>query len=169
MARRPIKGVAETVALFDRLPDAAKTELGAILEDIGQVGLQAEERDVPRKTGALAGALKVLALVDQLRVRVGLIGLKAGRGKRDLFYGRIVNFGRQGQTVVVQRRRSGAPKTLRNRRKRVEDIVATYRMKVRPMAARPFVTGNRDALANAADAKLADFWARALARSESEA
>jgi len=173
-----VRGLAAAFSTLDALPVAARGELQELLVDIGLDLLAAERRDVPKDTGNLYRTLT--AVIEELRVRVGLIGA-AARSRSALrrarksgnadprnygagFYGRIVNFGRRAQTVVVQRRRrvNGALRSSRGR-KRAEDIAATYTMHVRARAAVPFITGQQF-LQNRLAQRVANFWASALAR-----
>jgi hypothetical protein len=103
-----------------------------------------------------------------MRLQVGLIGKPINRR---LFYGRIVQFGRKAQTVTVARRGVFA-KTIplggrMNKYKAValkNRISGTYRMRVRAMAARPFVFSPRTELRAAINKRIRDFWEGALRR-----
>ena len=166
-----VQGFADSNALFDGLPAAARFELADTLGKIGRDLLAAQRGEVPTDTGALEAGLTVQLLTDQLRVRVGLFGLKNDRtGKTnhgDLFYGLIVDKGRSAQTVLVERRRRvNGRLRLSNRRKRVGDIVATYALHVKAREAVPFVELNDDVVSGIADRRLQDFWDSVLVRAE---
>lgn len=167
------KGMQELLALFGTLPKAADAEIREEIPKVGAQVLAAQKEAVPVRTGDLWRGLTTQVLDGGRKVRVGLVGKgDAASSKRlNLYYGRFVEFGRRGQTVAVQRRRrvGGRLRTL-NRRKRAQDIVATYAMKVSPMPPRPFVYGPA-ALAAELDAAedLASFWDKVLAREAANA
>lgn len=167
MTGEVVQGMADTYALFGELPTAARFELADLLGRLGRDILAREQALAAKATGALAAGLSSQLLTEQLRVRVGLLGLKRRSGKKnlgDLFYGIIVNYGRKAQTVLVNRRRAGSSKLLRNRRKRVEDLLKTYSMRVTALAPRPFVDGPSVDVDSIATQRLADFWSKALTR-----
>ena len=173
MSADRVQGLAAAYAMFDRLPDAAREQLGVELAIIGRDILAQQRAAAPKGgTGYLEAGLSLALYLDNLRIRVGLLGLKRNRSKRnytDRYYGRFVEFGRSAQTVLVQRRKRvlvggsnrGILRSSRGR-KRAEDIVATYRLKVKARDPRPFVQ-LPDAGAIAAQ-RLADFWSGTLNR-----
>jgi hypothetical protein len=182
MRSNQVDGLAETYSMLGRLPEAAREQVGVEMALIGYEVLRAQKRDVDKHTGALAAGLSLQLELDELRVRVGLIGMKArsksalraarksgrapGESFGDLYYGRFVEFGRKAQTVLVERRRrvGGLLRTQsRGSRKRAEDIAATYSMKVKARAPRPFVHVDRPEIR--AEQRLAGFWAEVLANS----
>ena len=124
----------------------------------------------PKKTGAVAEGIQDRVLEKSLRLRVGLIGTPRGRAK--LFYGRIQDLGRKGGEVIVQRRRrvtvnigDGEVRSilrLHRGRKVKDDIVTTYRMRVRPMAPKRFITGRFPELRTIIGNALRGVWTRAL-------
>lgn len=156
MAGDRVTGLAEVYALIDKLPDAARKELGAELPDIGQDILAAERRDVAKRTGALSAGLGVQFLVDRLRLRVGLLGLRGAN--RRLYYGLIVEAGRKAHVVLVDRKRRAKG------RARAAQVASTYAMRVTPLAARPFVHVVRPALDQKIAGRLANFWANTFDR-----
>ena len=161
-----VDGVEAAGQMFDRLPDAAREQLGVELVILGREGLAAQKAMVAAQaydTGRLEGGLSIQLLVDQLKVRIGLIGVK--RGRASLFYGRIVNFGRKAQTVIVQRRRrvDGKLRVARGR-KMAADIAATYRLKVKARPAIPFIDAPGKSFEADAAAQLAEYWSRVFAR-----
>jgi hypothetical protein len=131
----------ELIRLFDTLPASADTTLKAELPKIGANILARQKDDVSIRTGDLWRGLSVQTLDDGLKVRVGLVNVVAPNGRSgSLYYGRFVEYGRKGQTVLVQRRRrvDGRLRSSRGR-KIAGDLVATYKMRVGPAPARPFV------------------------------
>uniref|UniRef100_UPI0035CB15BA hypothetical protein n=1 Tax=uncultured Sphingomonas sp. TaxID=158754 RepID=UPI0035CB15BA len=160
MARDKVQGIAEANAMFDIIPTAAQQELVVELGLIGCDVLKLQEQHAPVQTGRLFGALGLAVLVDRMRVRIGLINSKLAP-----YYGRIVEFGRDAQTVTVERRRRVAGKLLTsNRRKRAQDISATYALHVKARAPHPYVDPPDIDLDAIAAARLADYWANVLDR-----
>ncbi len=141
--RSRLRGAGAFRRLLKSLPQTVHDEFAEILDDAGDELLAAMQAEVPVRTGKLRAGLKKQLLRASLRLRVGLLGTK--RGRASLFYGRIVEFGRKAQTVNVTRR--GAP----------------YKMRVRAMAARPFVLKRRDALRTSINSRIRTFWDRVLA------
>jgi hypothetical protein len=163
MAGERVRGLAAAFSLFDALPDAARDELSADLREIAADVLAAQRRDVAVATGGLRDkALTIKDVVDKLRIRIGVLGLTGGRVK--YYYARFVEYGRRAQVVRVTRRRKGAPKLLKNGRKRAQDVGASYALHVKAMAARPFVRKDRPDLDTAITSRLANFWSRTLSK-----
>jgi hypothetical protein len=162
---RAVDGLAEAYSLFDRIPDAARERLGAALAGIASDVLAAQQRDVAKRSGQLESGLSFEVLIDELRARVGLLGIVGKRSR--LFYGRIIEAGRRAQTVLVQRRRrvAGQLRLGPGRRKRAEDIASTYSLKVRPLPPRPFVHVDRPEIR--AEERLAGFWSEVVASAKS--
>ncbi|WP_242140867.1 hypothetical protein [Sphingomonas sp. TREG-RG-20F-R18-01] len=168
MPSERLQGLADTFALFGALPDAAREQIGVEMAMIGRDYLALQQVRVPKETGALESGLSLQLLLDSLRVRVGLTNLTGYRW--DLFYGRIVEFGRKAQTVLVQRRKAanGRLRTARGR-KRAEDIVASYTLNVKARAAAPFVMIDDADLDRIATQRLADFWSATLTKAGAQA
>jgi len=164
-----MRGMQELLNLFDTLPKATEEEIKNDLPRIGAEVLAAQKSEVPVRTGDLWRGLSTQVLSGGWKIRIGLMGItnkRSGKTSYGLYYGRFVEFGRRGQTVTVQRRRRVAGRLRSTRgRKRAEDIVATYSMKVRPEPPRPFVQAPaaEAALLDAGE-NLADFWDKVLAR-----
>lgn len=165
-----VQGLAKAYALLDKVPAAARDELGVELAIIAREDILPEQRRlVAKDTGHLESGLAVSLLREKLRVKVGLFGLAGGRGSRavlgDRYYGRFVNFGRRAQTVLVERRRRvGGRLRSANGRKRAEDIVSTYRLKVKARPARDFIqVAGAEA---SALRRLASYWNNVLTRAE---
>lgn len=146
---------AET--LFDVLPQVVKDQITALLGE-ASVAILADERSAaaPARTGKLESSLTVQDMASELRARIGLMGA----GAKSAWYGRVINFGRKAQVVIVQRRRIGAAKTLRHRRKRIEDIGATYALHVTALPARDFVDFSRPAVDAQITSALNALWPR---------
>lgn len=159
-----LEGLAEAYSMLDRLPEAARDELGIELAIIGRDVLAEQRRLVPKRTGKLEAGLSLELDLQRLRVKIGLLRTLSGRSK--LFYGRIVQFGRRAQTVLVTRRLQRLGKRGNNKkgnRRRTIYVGKPYPMRVRAMASRPFVQRDRwDEIDAQARDRLADFWAGVL-------
>ncbi|CAD7336058.1 hypothetical protein FIM10_04045 [Sphingomonadales bacterium 56] len=178
-----LEGTEVILRRFDTLTEAAREQLGVELAIIGREYRDQQRAAAPEDTGALRAGLSVWLMLEQLRVRVGLMGQRSGQSKRrrkkvngrnygDLFYGRIIEFGRKAQTVIVQRRRrvladigdGNKKRILRTSRGRklAADIASTYSMKVKALPAHPFIfIPNAQEIATQ---RLANFWSDTLAR-----
>lgn len=143
--RSRLRGAGSFRRLLKQLGPAVKDELVELLDDAGDELLAAERADVVVRTGALKAGLVKALLKASLRLRVGL-PKKAFRGRHSLFYGRVVEFGRKAQIVNVTRGRK-----------------KPYKMRVRALAARPFVFKRRGALRTSINTRIRTFWDRALA------
>lgn len=154
-------GRAKLRRLLKRLPDAVGDQIAGALEESGPIIQGVMRARAPVRRGQLREGILYRVYRQSLRLVVGIIGTKAGRSR--LFYGRIQDLGRRAQTVFVQRRRAGGPKFLRRGKKRSEDIVTTYRLNVRAMKAKHFVTGRMPDARRTLRDKLQNVWTRALA------
>lgn len=178
-----VRGLAEANTLFNGLPAAAAHELADLIGRVSRDVSAAQQDATPSATGHLRGGLSVELLTERLRARVGLLGIKGGRGARaalgSRYYGRFVNFGRKAQTVLVTRRLKrrvkgngrngtkrrviyeGASTRLRRRGpNRGTAIGSPYKMRVKPRAAREFV--HLPAAQAIAVQRIADYWSRVL-------
>jgi hypothetical protein len=169
-----VDGLAETYALFGRIPEEAREQVGVEMARIGYEILRAQKRDVAKDTGALEAGLSLLLQLEELRVRIGLLlgGRDAykfnGRTRKSRdggpFYGRIVELGRRAQTVLVTR---GLKRKVRGNgrtsKRRVIYEGKPYSMKVKALAARPFV--HRDRPEIRPEQRLAAFWSEVLSKS----
>jgi len=173
MARTKIRGLGKFRRLLRRMPDAVRGELVVELSVTGRQIAQAMKAKTPQKTGAVRQGITSKVLPKSLRLQVGLLGTRGGQSK--LFYGRIQDLGRRAQTVLVQRRRRVAQtfrdgrtvnmlRTGSGGRKRTEDIVATYKMRVRGMAPKRFITGRMPDLRRTLNDNLRGIFARSLSR-----
>jgi hypothetical protein len=142
--------------------------------------LAAQHAAAPQATGALDAALSLQLVLDRLRVRVGLLlgGRDAKRVNGRSFkaraggpwYGRIVEFGRRAQTVLVTRHLTVLAKRGNNRNgdtRRTIFAGKPYSLRVKAMAPRPFV--RLPLLEEVATSVVADFWAKTLAKAETGA
>lgn len=148
MARR-VQGGASIRRLFRSLPDAARDEIATVLDD----GSREIERQMvaraPRRTGALQAGIKRRLRRNSLSVSIGITGTKAE--KRKLFYARILDLGRKGQTVTANRRSTGGG-------------TSRYTMRVRAIGAKRFVTGRYSDARAVLNSRLKGVWDRILRR-----
>ena len=121
-----IKGLQRARRLLKRLPDSVRTEIAQLFQDSAPAALAFARANTPRKTGALAAALRVKVYVRSLRMNLGLLS-KGDR--RDFFYGNILERGRRPQTVTVRR---GGRQVSRGR---VVSALQTYKMRVKALPA----------------------------------
>lgn len=138
------RGLSELVRLFDTLPAEAEAALKEQLPIAAANILAIEKADVPVRTGDLWRGLATQSLNDGLTVRAGLVGITNGRSGKtslgSLFYGRIVEFGRKQQVVLVERRRRVGGRLRSSRgRKIAADLYKPYKMTVPAAPPRPFV------------------------------
>lgn len=167
MAASKVQGLAEANAFMGAIPVAARHEFADMAGKIGRDVLAAQKRDVAKRTGKLEAGLSLALLTEQLRVKVGLLGIK--RGRSSLFYGILVETGRKAQTVLVTRRLKRKVRgNGRNGTKRpVSYEGKPYPMQVKALAARPFIHKDRPEIR--AEQRLADFWSQVVGRAESAA
>lgn len=143
--RKRIKGDRSFTRLIKRLPEAVRQELTVELHLAGREALAEQQSKAPVGRGALKRGLSMKVLPKTLRLRVGLIGKPINK---KLFYGWIQDKGRKAQTVIVARRnvlaearkfggRSNSYKNIALKNK----IKGTYKMRVRGMAPKRFVSG----------------------------
>lgn len=154
------RGFTEAAAMFDRLPQDARTRLASLLRDVGDEFASAQKTSLATQTngtGFLGQGIEAEVLIEQLRMRSGLLALNRGK-KTSRFYGRFVNFGRKAQNVLVTRGTSGSTNSATSRRRRRDKLSLRkpYILRVRAKAGREFI-----ALPDA-DARImrrtADFW-----------
>lgn len=157
-----VKGARATRALLRRMPDATQDEVVGALDRGGQRLQAAMRAKAKRKSGNLQQGVKYKVFPKTLRMQVGLIGTKRGRAK--LFYGFVLDKGRKAQVVTVQRRRVGSGKLLSRGRKRAQDIVSTYRMRVTAIKGDQFVSGRYPDLRRLMGDELRSLFDRALRR-----
>lgn len=171
MASEVLTGLAAADQLLGRLEGHTRDELGVELATVGRDLLAIQRADVAKDTGALQAGLSLALVVQDLRLRVGLLGTKRGRSK--LFYGRVVEFGRVAQTVLVTRTARRAAKVALggkrgSRGERKQQVAAkSYRLRVKALAPRPyiFVAGAQELVSN----QLSNFWAGVLERAGASA
>lgn len=174
-----VEGLAQTLDMFGVIPEAARDQLAVELGIIGYEVLRAQKRDVAKDTGELEAGLALKLYLDELRVRIGLLGLRARsrsaqrraqkqgrtapRSYGGLFYGVIVEKGRKAQVVNVIRG-SGGSKARSARRRSEQGLPARkpYKMRVKALAPRPYVHKDRPELR--AEQRLAAFWGEVLGK-----
>lgn len=174
-----VQGLAETYSLLGAIPQAAREQVGVEMARIGYEILAAQKRDVAKDTGALAAGLSLVAQIEELRLRVGLIGVKArsqsalrraakagrppGESYGGLYYGRFVEYGRRAQVVNVVRGTTNS-KALSAAQKRARGAAPRkpYKMRVRAMAPRPFVHVDRPEIRF--EQRIANFWSEVLGK-----
>lgn len=94
------KGRAKLKKLLQRLPDTVRTEIAKLFDEKAPAALAFSRANTPKRTGALAAALRVKVYPKRLALRLGLMG-KADNTR--FFYGRILDRGRRPQTVKAKR------------------------------------------------------------------
>lgn len=186
-----VQGLGEAYSYLGDIEAQARDEMAVEIGIVSREILAAQKADVAKATGKLEAALTQEVLLDRLRARVGLLLGSRAAGKTvsgrlqkakagGPFYGRIVEGGRSEQTVVVTRRLKrrvvgngrgskrrviyeGASKRLRRRGpNKGTPIGSPYKMRVKAMAARPFVA--QPLLIEAGEQHLAEYWSRLLGR-----
>ncbi|MBM7407058.1 MULTISPECIES: hypothetical protein [Sphingomonas] len=152
---------------------------------LGREILAAQKIDVAKDTGATEASLSLRVLFNKLKLQVGALGKSRGTRKLDGLVARLIEQGRDGQTVVVtrrvkKRRATGNGKTSERKivyggssdrlRRRGPNkgtpIGSPYKMRVKATAARPYIA--QPLLQEAAELHLSEFWSQALARAGSK-
>lgn len=134
-----------------------RAEIAAEMAVGGNELLADMEANAPRnRSGRLRRGLRMVLSPKLLRLRVGIVGKAINR---DLFYGRILNFGRKAQTVRVYR-------TGRNIKPvgKGSDGRPYYLMKVTALKAKRFVIRPRPELWKSFNARLSAKWNSVLKR-----
>ena len=183
MTDEALEGAGAAERMLEQLPIAAKEELGVELAILGREGLAMQKAATPVASGELRAGLSLELQLQQLYVRIGLIGTKArsksaqrrarklGVGSLqnlgDLFYGRIVNFGRHSQTVLRQRRRLKAAALLK--RRRPADVGTPKPLKVKGRAAVDFIDAPGPDFEATAIGQLNEFWVRTFKQAGADA
>lgn len=159
MGRSSWKGVARVRRIFRQMPAAAKAEIHDVLDRGGRAIVNYMRARAPRKTGALRAGISYRVMAG-LKLRAGLLGTKRGRAR--LFYGRIQDVGRRSQEVTVRRRRG--VRNFGSRKDAGGRLIGVYRLRVRAMRPKRFVTGLLPDLRNLLNADLKQAWSRILKR-----
>lgn len=156
------QGFAEATALIGGVPAAARAKLSELLIEFGLEISAAQKAAVARKTGYLEAGISWESLVDQLKMRSGLLSFRSGRNSR--YYGRFVESGRRAQDVTVIRGTSASTKSATSRRQRAAGLRLRdkYMLPVRAMPARPFV--HLPGVDLKVAKRTANFWNEVLAR-----
>jgi hypothetical protein len=142
MATR-FSGVRRIRRTLRAIPETARSELAALLQEFApRIGSAIRAR-APSRTGALRAAITSKAFPRTLKIRAGLTKARSRR----VFYGRIQEFGRKAQTVRITRGpRRGAS------------------LRVRAMAAKRFVSGRMPEVRSELRARLNRLWDRVLGK-----
>jgi hypothetical protein len=110
-----VRGARAFRQRLKKLPEAVSAEIVGVLDEGGQKIRAAMQARARRKTGKLAAGVKYKVLPKTLRLQVGLLGTPRGRAK--LFYGFILDKGREAKTVMIKRGpRTGRPMKIRARK-----------------------------------------------------
>lgn len=107
------KGRAKLKRLLQRLPDSVRLEIAKLFEDQAPAALAYARASTPKRTGALAAALRVKTYSKTLRMRLGIFkgaGTHPGRNRLPIAtIANILDRGRRPQTAKAKRRNaSGA-------------------------------------------------------------
>ena len=144
-----LSGARRVRRLLKRLPDDVRTEMAGVLQQQGPIITAYARAAAPRRTGKLERAIDWRVRPKSLSLRVGLLTKKVAS---DLFYARILEFGRKAKTVVAKRRtRAGR---------------IAYRLRVKPIARDryDFLSGRARRFAiESLRPRLDKVWTRALA------
>jgi hypothetical protein len=143
-----IKGVGKLRRLMKRLPEDMRDEMIVELNLVGRDALGQMQGRAPRRRGALVAGLSFKVFPKTLRLQVGLLTKPINR---KLFYGRILDLGRTGQTVTAKRG------------------VSSYAMNVSAIPAKHFVTGRRSEVRARLRQDLPPIYDRALKKAASGA
>ncbi len=162
--RRRVKGDRAFRQLLNRMPEAMREEAISLLDKVGDDIAAAQQAEAPSRRIRAATGKRVYRAT--LRMRVGLVGRPINRR---LFFARILEKGRKAQTVTVSRRGRAAiaafGRRLSRGRKVAADVVSVYQLRVRSMAARPFIYSARvRALRASLGGRIEAFWNGALRR-----
>ena len=141
------KGFTETDAVLGRLPDDARGRLGYLLAAIGMETSAAQKAALAAQTsgtGYLGQGIDAEVLLEELRMRSGLLALQQGK-RSSRYYGRFVEFGRRAQTVRVTRGTTVSTKSASTRRRIKKGLTVRkpYTMRVSAMAPREFRNWSR--------------------------
>lgn len=163
MKRGRLKGIARVRRIMRGLPESARGEIVVALHLAGRQLQAAMRARAPVRRGKVRDGILYRVYPKTLRLRVGLLSVKRGQG--NLFYGRIQDLGRKAQTVNVERYRRGAragdnQKAITGRKS--SSLTVRYKLRVKAMAPKRFVTGRYAELRNAMMANLQDIYQRAL-------
>lgn len=171
MARSRLRVPRGIKRIFRGLPAEVRAEMVAAFDRGGRQLQAAMRARAPRRKGGLQAGIIYRVLKQSLKLRVGIIG--PPREREALFYGRIQDLGRKGQTVTVNRYLKGGrakdratPRGLGDPREIYKNpkFTTVYQMKVRYMAPKRFVTGRFPELRDIMGRQLRGIWDRALKR-----
>ena len=185
--RSRVRGDTGFRRVLSRLPDEVRDGMADLLDDFGNKLLAQMKADVPVATGFLKSRLSKRLARRSLLLRVGFVGkgskkmptrrvTRVVNGRRwkapdqfvgHQFYGRFVEFGRKAQTVTVTRRAIRLRMTGNNKKnggaREITYKSGVYQMRVRAMAARPFIFKRRSQMRSELRARLSNYWGHVLA------
>lgn len=155
------RGFRETDSYLARLPDEVRGRVGYLLAELSMEVSAAQKAAVPTSTGFLARGIDAEVMLEQLRMRAGLLALQKGK-KSNRYYGRFVEFGRRAQSVRVTRGTTVSARSASTRRRLKKGLTVRkpYTMRVRAMAARPFIA--IPGIEARIERRAAQFWSEVL-------
>lgn len=159
MTKTNWKGLARVRRMFRQIPVAAKQEIHDVLDRGGRTIVAYMRSHAPQRSGALRTGISY-RVTATLKLRAGLLGTKRGRAR--LFYGRIQDLGRRGQDVTVRRKKG--VRDFGNRKDASGRLIGVYRLRVKPMRPKRFITGRMPDLRNNLTRDLKTVWSRILKR-----
>lgn len=168
-AASAIRGSKSFRRLLRGMPDAVRAEMADVLTKAGPSAAALIERRIDattrRRTGSLRAAVKWKVFPRTLRLQAGFLGNKSTRTR--VFYARILDLGRRAQTVVVTRRQKVLRALGNNRNGNNRRFIRAgqpYKLRVRAIAAKRFVTAGAGGLRQVVGVQLKGIWERALRR-----
>ncbi|QCI92312.1 HK97 gp10 family phage protein [Novosphingobium sp. EMRT-2] len=159
---RGFRGIGKVRRMMRDLPENFRRQMVSVLNSGGRALQSSMRAKAPRRTGATREGITYKVSERTMKLRVGLLGTRAGRSK--LFYARIQDLGRKAQ--VAKRRYVVAVPRNGYRRyagKRTRDLGRKYHpVNVRAMAGKHFVTGSFPVLRQYIGTAVRGIWSRAL-------
>jgi hypothetical protein len=141
-------GVSKVRRLMRRAPEEVQREIISALTKTGGAIAPAMRGRVRRRSGNLQGGISFKVFPKTMRLQVGILGR---RQRTRLFYGRIVDVGRKGQTVTARRHNKNGS-------------VTTYTMNVKAMRGQHFISGSYRDMRTTFTRNVNGIWDRALAK-----
>lgn len=147
--RRRIRGDRAFKRLLVQMPDAIRDEAVEMLDAAGEEIVPMQRADATSSRARAAISKRVLR--GALQLKTGIVGRPLNRR---LWWTRVIEKGRKGQTVTARTRRvAGSTRRL------------GYKVRVRARAAQPFIYSARaEAVRNSMGGRLGTFWEKVLAR-----
>ena len=158
-----LRGIGRVRRIMRGLPGTFAGEFIVSLNLAGRKLQTAMRARAPERTGATKQGITYRVFPQSLRMRVGLLGTKAGRSK--LFYAQIQDLGRK-EGLARRAYPAKMPKAGRRKfaGKYVENAGRAYVVRVRAMAPKRFVTGRFPDLRRSISEEMKDIFSRALRR-----